>query len=301
MLESAICLVTGATSGIGRATAQTLASMGRSVVLLGRDPSALDAVSAEIRASTGNDAVEVLHADLGSLDSIRSGADRFLARHDRLNVLINNAGVTLMHRSVTPDGFERTFAVNYLGPFLLTNLLLDVLERSAPSRIVNVTSTAFRRGRIDFEDLQGERQFVGMQAYSNSKLANVLFTYELARRLAGTGVTANCVHPGVVRTNMGHGERYPLSWRVLAAVSRPFWRTPEEGARTSVYVATAAELEGVSGRFFANGREARTSEASYDPDLAKRLWEVSAALVGLHSAPARSIRSEGVDAPTLVR
>jgi retinol dehydrogenase 14 len=293
MRHSATCLVTGATSGIGRATAQALAGMGRSLVILGRDPSALEAVSAEIRASTGNDAVEVLHADLGSLDSIRDAADRFRVNHDRLDVLINNAGLQWFHRTVTVDGFETTFAVNYLAPFLLTNLLLDVLERSAPSRIVNVTSTALRRGRIDFEDLQGAQRFEGMQAYNNSKLAIVLFTYELARRLEGTGVSANCVHPGVVRTNMGHGERPPLRWRLLITLSRPFMRTPEQGARTSVYAATAAELEGVSGRFFANGREARTSESSYDADLAKRLWDVSAALVGLDSARAWGLRTEG--------
>jgi NAD(P)-dependent dehydrogenase (short-subunit alcohol dehydrogenase family) len=188
--------------------------MGRSVVVLGRNPSALEAVSAQIRASTGNDAVGVLHADLSSLDSVRGAADRFLAEHDRLDVLVNNAGVMLMHRSVTADGFERTFAVNHLAPFLLTNLLLDVLERTAPSRVVNVTSTGFRRGRIDFADLQAARRFDGMQAYYDSKLAGVLFTYELARRLAGSGVTANCVHPGVVRTNIGHGERLPLAFGV---------------------------------------------------------------------------------------
>jgi NAD(P)-dependent dehydrogenase (short-subunit alcohol dehydrogenase family) len=296
MTDNAVCLVTGATSGIGRATAQALAGMGRSVVILGRNPTALEAVSAQIRTSTGNQAVQALHADLASLASVRAAADRFLAGHDRLDVLVNNAGVILGHRSVTADGFETTLAVNYLGPFLLTNLLLELLKQSAPSRIVNLTSTAFRRGRIDFGDLQASQRFEGMQAYSNSKLAVVVFTYELARRLAGTGVTANCVHPGVVRTNIGHGERVSLGWRVLSAVSRPFMRTPEEGARTSVWAATAAELQDVSGRFFANEREARTSEASYDPELAGRLWEVSTALVGLDAALAPTVRTEGADA-----
>src|SRR5512132_3239195 len=199
MTDSAVCLVTGATSGIGRATAQALAGTGRSVVILGRNPTALQAVSAQIRTSTGNHAVEVLHADLASLASIRTAADRFLADHDHLDVLINNAGVSLNHRSVTADGFETTLAVNHLAPFLLTNLLLELLKQSAPSRVVNVTSTAFRRGQIDFDDLQAEQRFSGIGAYNNSKLAIVLFTYELARRLEGSGVTVNCVHPGVVR------------------------------------------------------------------------------------------------------
>jgi retinol dehydrogenase-14 len=276
------CLVTGATSGIGRATAQALAGMGASVVLLGRRPAELDAVAAQIQASTGNHEVTGLLADLASLDSVRNAADRLLAGHDRLHVLVNNAGVLLNHRSVTADGFEATFAVNHLGPFLLTNLLLERLKQSAPSRVVNVTSAASRRGRIDFDDLQGDRSFSGSRAYSQSKLANVLFTYELARRLEGTGVTVNCVHPGVVRsTALGRGERFPLPVRLAWPLLRPLMKSPEQGARTSVYAATSPDLEGVSGRFFANSRQARTSEASYDRALAERLWTVSAHLVGL--------------------
>jgi NAD(P)-dependent dehydrogenase (short-subunit alcohol dehydrogenase family) len=205
-LGGRVCLVTGATSGIGRATAHALAGMGGSVVILARRAAELEAVAARMRSSTGNDNVTVLPADLALLESVRQAADGFLAGHDRLHVLINNAGVSLNHRSVTADGFETTFAVNHLGPFLLTNLLLGLLKHSAPSRIVNVTSTAFRRGRIGFDDLQAEPHFSGIGAYNSSKLAIVLFTYELARRLAGTGVTANCVHPGVVRdTALGHG------------------------------------------------------------------------------------------------
>jgi retinol dehydrogenase 14 len=175
--------VTGATSGIGRATAHALAGMGASVVILARRPSELEAVAAQMRSSTGNHDVTGLPADLALLASVRQAADRFLADHDRLHVLINNAGVSLNHRSVTADGFETTFAVNHLAPFLLTNLLLERLKHSAPSRVVNVTSTAFRRGRIDFDDLQAEQRFSGIGAYNQSKLANVLFTYELARRL----------------------------------------------------------------------------------------------------------------------
>jgi NAD(P)-dependent dehydrogenase (short-subunit alcohol dehydrogenase family) len=194
------------------ATAQALAAIGAPVVILARDASKADRVAGEIRAASGNDQVSVLPADLASLDSVRRAVDRFRADADRLHVLINNAGVSLNHRSVTADGFETTFAVNHLAPFLLTNLLMDLLQRSAPGRVVNVTSTAFRRARIDFDDLQGERNFNGIRAYSQSKLANVLFTSELARRLEGTGVTVNCVHPGVVRdTALGHGERFPAA------------------------------------------------------------------------------------------
>jgi NAD(P)-dependent dehydrogenase (short-subunit alcohol dehydrogenase family) len=276
-----VCLVTGATSGIGKATAHALAGRGASVVILGRRPAELDAVAAEMRAGTGNDDVTVLVADLASLESIRQAADRFRTEHDRLHMLINNAGVNLNHRSVTVDGFETTFAVNHLAPFLLTNLLLDLLKQSAPSRVVTVTSTAFRRARIDFDDLQGERSFSGFRAYSQSKLANVLFTTELARRLEGTAVTANCVHPGVVRgTRLGHGERFPLPIRVLWALIRPVMKSPEQGARTSVYAATSPDLDGVSGRLFINSRPARTSPACDDRASAARLWTISARLVG---------------------
>jgi NAD(P)-dependent dehydrogenase (short-subunit alcohol dehydrogenase family) len=277
-----VCLVTGATSGIGKATAHALAGLGASVVILGRRPAELDAVAAEMRASTGNDDVTVALADLASLESIRRLADRFRAEHDRLHVLINNAGVNLNHRSVTVDGFETTFAVNHLAPFLLTNLLLDLLKRSAPSRVVSVASTAFRRGRIDFDDLQAERSFSGFRVYSQSKLANVLFTTELARRLEGTGVTANCVHPGVVRgTGLGRGERFPLAVRVIWPLIRPVMKSPEQGARTSVYTATSPDLEDVSGRLFINSRPARISAAADDRALAERLWTVSAQLAGL--------------------
>jgi NAD(P)-dependent dehydrogenase (short-subunit alcohol dehydrogenase family) len=195
-----------------------------------------------------------------------------------VHVLVNNAGVSLGARSVTPDGLETTFAVNHLAPFLLTNLLLDLLRRSAPSRVVTVTSTAFRQGRIRFDDLQGEQKFGGIRAYNQSKLANVHFTLELARRLEGTGVTANCVHPGVVRSNLGHET---LLFRTMTGVLGRFLATPEEGARTSVHVASAPELETVTGTFFRNSAQAPLPAHARDEAVATRLWDVSERLTGL--------------------
>jgi NAD(P)-dependent dehydrogenase (short-subunit alcohol dehydrogenase family) len=218
-------------------------------------------------------------ADLSSQEQIRRLADDFKAAYPRLDVLINNAGVFRSERITTADGIEMTFAVNHLAYFLLTNLLLDVLKASAPSRIVNVSSGAQSNGTIDFDDLQGEKGYKGTKAYSQSKLANVLFTYELARRLEGTGVTANCLHPGAVRTNFGSGSSGVFGFMVRAL--RPFIISPEKGAETSIYLASSPEVEGVSGRYFVKKAEARSSDVSYDERLARRLWKVSAELTNL--------------------
>ena len=194
-------------------------------------------------------------------------------------MLINNAGIFTSKRTVTVDGIETTFAVNHLAPFLLTNLLLDVLEASAPARIVNVTSSGERSGTINFDDLQGEGRYSGVRAYNQSKLAMILFTYELARRLEGTGVTVNCVHPGVVVTNLGRGSSG--SFGLLLRLMRPFFSSPEKGAETSIYLASSPEVEGVSGKYFAKKAEARSSEQSYDEAAGRRLWQVSAELTKL--------------------
>jgi retinol dehydrogenase 14 len=274
------CLVTGATSGIGRATATGLARLGADVVLVARDPAKGEATAAGIEAATGNPRIELLEADLSSQASIRHLADEFTGGHDRLHVLVNNAGGYFATRHTTVDGLELTFALNHLAYFLLTNLLLDVLRASAPARIVNVSSGAQATGDIQLDDLQFERRYRGRVAYSQTKLANVLFTYELARRLEGTRVTVNCLHPGVVRTNFGRDDETPMM-RLLTPLVRPFMRTPEQGAETPVYLAASPEVEGVTGRYFAKKQQKRSSPRSYDVELGRRLWEVSEQLTEL--------------------
>jgi retinol dehydrogenase-14 len=272
-------LVTGASSGIGRATALDLARMGAHVAIVGRDRQRTEAAARDIREAS-NVAVDVLIADLSSQAEVRRIAAEALQRLPRIDVLINNVGGYWNSRHVTADGLERTFAVNHLAPFLLTNLLLGRLKQSAPARVVTVSSNAHRTGRIDFDDLQGERSYSGSRAYDQSKLANVLFAYELARRLRDTGVTSNALHPGVVRTSFGADDPAGVQ-RFVVPLLRPLMKSPARGAATSIHLATAPELEGVTGAFFANGRRTRSSKASYDESDAARLWRVSAELVGL--------------------
>jgi NAD(P)-dependent dehydrogenase (short-subunit alcohol dehydrogenase family) len=283
-MDGKICLITGATSGIGKATAMGLANMGASVVMVGRDRGRGEATMAEINEDIPNASVDLMLADLSSQEEVRWLADEFKEAYPRLDVLINNAGVIRSKRVTTADGIEMTFAVNHLAHFLLTDLLLDVLKASAPSRIVNVSSGEQRNGTIDFDDLQGEKGYKGARAYSQSKLATVLFTYELARRLERTRVTANCLHPGVVGTNLGSGVSGIFGFTVRALT--PLMKSPEKGAETSVYLASSPEVEGLSGRYFVKKAEARSSEVSHDKRLARRLWEVSAELT---NAPAYNL------------
>ena len=271
-MSSRTCLITGATSGIGRATALALAGMGADLVLLCRDRARGEETAAAARAA-GAPAVELLIADLGVQAEVRRAAAEFLAGGRPLHVLINNAGVVNLQRTLTADGLEATFAVNHLAYFLLTTLLLDRLRASAPARIVNVSSDAHRFGPLDFDDLMNERRYRAMRVYGQSKLANILFTAELARRLEGSGVTVNSLHPGAVATRLGTNNG---AWaRALIRLLRPFFRTPDGGAATSIHLATAPELAGVSGRYFANRREKTPSAAARDPEAARRLWEVS--------------------------
>jgi NAD(P)-dependent dehydrogenase (short-subunit alcohol dehydrogenase family) len=272
-------LVTGGTSGIGRATAMGLAAMGARLGITGRDRGRTEEAAREIRA-VGAGQVDLFVADLSSQLEVRRLADEVLQTYPRLDVLVNNVGGYWNTRHVTADGLERTFALNHLTPFLLTNLLLDRLTQSAPARVVTVASNAHTTGQIDFDDLQGERSYSGSRAYSQSKLANVLFTYELARRLAASAVTASALHPGVVNTSFGAEDPGGVQ-RLLVPFVRPFLKTPEQGAATSIHLASSPDLKQVSGRYFANSKPKKSSKASYDQPAAERLWQVSAELVHL--------------------
>ncbi|MCW2638660.1 MAG: short-chain dehydrogenase [Dactylosporangium sp.] len=272
-------LVTGGTGGIGRATALGLATMGAHLAITGRDRGRTEGAAREIGA-VGGGQVDVFVVDLSSQSQVRRLADEVLQRLSRIDVLVNNVGGYWNTRHVTADGLERTFAINHLAPFLLTHLLLDRLKQSAPARVVTVSSNAQAMGRIDVDDLQGERSYSGARAYNQSKLANVLFTYELARRLQATSVTANALHPGVVRTSFGAEDPGRVQ-RLFVPFMRPFMKAPAQGAVTSVHLASAPDLEQVTGRYFANSKPKRSSKRSHDEATAARLWQVSADLVGL--------------------
>lgn len=279
-MEGKICLVTGATSGIGRETALSLAGVGATLVLGVRDVEKGQRVAEEISRSTGNRQIEVIEVDLANLASVRRFVGAFKQRYTSLHVLVNNAGLYTNRRTQTPDGFETTMAVNHLGPFLLTNLLVDMLIRSAPARIVTVSSEAQRAGRIHFDDLQLEKDFSGFKAYTQSKLANILFTRQLSRKLEGTGVTANSVHPGAVRTNFARGGG---AMRVMMWLMWPLLKSPTAGARGPIMLSSSPDVEGVTGRYFVGGKPAPSSPQSNDDAACARLWELSSRLVGLNS------------------
>ena len=275
-IEDRVFLVTGANSGIGEATALGLARLGGTVVMACRSATRGEAARQDIVRQSGNSRVSLELVDLASEASTRAFAEAFRRKYSRLDVLINNAGLYTAHRNVTADGLEQTFEVNYLSGFLLTHLLLDLLKKSSPSRIVNVSSRAHEGSTIRFEDLQGERRYSGYRAYGQSKLAQVLFTRELARRLEGTGVIVNACHPGVIRTNLGMGGS-----SVVVRFVRMFFKGPERGAETPIYLAVSPDVEGVTGKYFANRRIREPSRAAQDPDVARRLFDVSAELAHL--------------------
>ncbi len=277
-MEGKIVLITGGTSGIGRAAATALAAMEAEVVLSGRSRERGEAALAEIRHASGNDKVSLMIADLAVQAEVRKLADNFRERHDRLDVLVNNAGLIQSKRKETPDGIELTLAVNHLAPFLLTNLLLDLLEKSAPSRVITVSSEARRHAEIDFDDLQSERRYRAFPVYGMTKKANILFTYELAERLEGTGVVANCVHPGGVNTNFGDDNRSPGI--LLFRAFKPFMRTPEQGADTVIYLASSPEAAEMNGMYLTDREEVSPAEPR-DAMAQKRLWEVSTSLTNL--------------------
>lgn len=279
-------LITGGTGGIGKATALGLAARGARVAITGRDAARAARAAEDIRA-VASAPVEVFLADLSSQREVRRLAAEVLQNLDRVDVLVNNVGGFWNSRCLTVDGLEYTFALNHLAPFLLTNLLLERLKESEPARVVTVSSGAQAMGRMDFADLQAERSYSGQRAYNQSKLANVLFTYGLASRLAGTRVTANALHPGVVATAFGAEDPGRMQ-AVLTPLVRRWMKTPEQGARTSIHLAAAPELESVTGQYFANSAAKKSSKRSYKQADADRLWQVSSVLVGLESDSEKS-------------
>lgn len=278
-MNGKICLVTGGTNGIGKSTAQELARMGAMVIIVGRDAQKTFRVVKEIRASSGNPAVGSMLADLSSQQEVRQLAHEFKRKYPRLHVLINNAGGFFMRRQLRGNGIEMTFALNHLASFLLTNLLLDTLKASAPARIINVSSNAHTSGKIEFDNLQGEREY-GPRAYDNSKLANILFTMELARRLEGTGVTVNALHPGFVSTGFAKNNGKVIA--ALVSIFAPLVaRSPAKGAETSIYLASSPSVEGITGKYFYDSHVISAAPQATDMVIARKLWDVSAEMVHL--------------------
>ncbi len=272
-------MITGANSGIGKATAIGLAKMGATVVMVCRNKTRGEDALEDIKKESNNRNIDLMLTDLSNQEEILQLVKDFKEKYQYLHILINNAGVNLSKRALTEDGLESTFAVNYLAPFLLCNFLLDILQKSSPSRILNVTSSVQAKS-INFENLNGEKHYRQLNAYGQSKLAMILFTYEFARRIEGSGVTVNCLHPGYVKTNMVKNFRKFV--KIFYHLIGLFMRSPKKGAKTSIYLASSSEVEGVSGKYFKNRKEDRSVEASYDEGLAKRLWDVSKDLTNHH-------------------
>jgi NAD(P)-dependent dehydrogenase (short-subunit alcohol dehydrogenase family) len=273
-MRGKVCLVTGSSSGLGKATALGLAQLGATVILGCRDKQRGEAALAEIKAASGNQVVELMLVDLSLIQSVRSMVEEFGKKYDRLDVLINNAGVFKNRRIVTVDGFEIMFATNHLGPFLLTNLLLDRLKNTASSRILSITAPSTTQ--LDFDDLQGEKKFNAYTAFGASKMCNLLFTYELTRQLEGTRVTANAIHPGLVKSGLMREAAAPIRWFTYLIST-----SPQKAAQTPVYYASSPAVEGITGKFFKDRQAIDSSPYSKDQEVQKRLWDVSAALTKL--------------------
>ncbi|MFX1575278.1 MAG: SDR family oxidoreductase [Promethearchaeota archaeon] len=273
-MHGKIVMITGANSGIGKETARILAEKGAFIIMICRNKERGESALKELKEKTRSDNFELILADLTDPEAIQEAVTQFRERHDKLDVLINNAGLVLSKRIITPLGYEKTFAVNHLGHFLLTNLLLDLLIKSAPSRIINVSSGVHTSANLNFDDINLSSNYMSLHAYANSKLANLLFTYELARRLEGTGVTVNALHPGFVRTNFGRRGR---KWyvRILFDIARIFAISVEKGAKTSIYLASSPEVKDVTGKYFYRSKPMKSSKASYDRDSQKKLWQLS--------------------------
>ena len=280
-MQGKTVLISGATNGIGKQSALELAQMGAQVVIIGRNKAKTDETLREIQSASGNKDVHALIADLSSMAEVRRVADNFKKQFSRLDVLLNNAGGVFSSRQETVDGYEMTFALNHLSYFLLTNLLLDMLKASAPSRIVNVSSDAHRMSPLNFDDLQNKSSYSmgGFRAYSQSKLMNIMFTYDLARRLASTGVTVNALHPGVVDTGFGKNNKGLMN--VVLSVVSLFTMKAKEGAKTNVYLASSPEVDGVTGKYFDKCKPTQSTPVSYDEAVQKRLWDISEQLTGI--------------------
>lgn len=281
MNEDSVVIVTGANSGMGKATSIELAKTGAVVVMLCRSKTRGEEALSKVKALSGSNSVEMMLCDLGSQKSIEDFSSAFRKKYQRLDVLVNNAGVILPGRHETADGFEFHFGVNHLGHFLLTNRLLDLLIASAPSRIVNVSSGAHKIGRIHFEDVNLKKNYRVWRAYAQSKLANILFTYELVDRLKGKGVTVNCLHPGAVATSMGINRENGFG-TLITSMLKPFFQTSEQGAQTAIYLATSKDVDEVTGKYFYKKRPVPSSKRSYDKAAAKRLWDLSEQMTGLN-------------------
>jgi retinol dehydrogenase 12 len=272
-MDKPICLITGGTDGVGKATATALAATGHTVVLAARNEAKAATVATEIVASTGNRDVDYLIADLGSLAQVRRLAEMFMVRYPRLDVLINNAGIITPRRVITEDGFEKTFQVNYLAQFYLTHLLLRELEKSPHGRVINLSSSVYRAGKFERENLQSERKFSTLGAYAASKLCVLLFTVELADQLGSTRIAANAVHPGIVRTPMM--REAPGFFRLISYAALPFSRSPEKGAATSVFLASSADATQISGQYVTNAKVQKVKSAYNTPENRKLLWNLS--------------------------
>jgi NAD(P)-dependent dehydrogenase (short-subunit alcohol dehydrogenase family) len=279
LMTGKVCLITGATSGIGEVTARELARMGCRVLITARDQRKAEIAVDKLRAESGSLKIDGLVADLSSQDQVRDLAAEFMRQNNRLDVLINNAGAIYLRRYLSQDEIEMTFAVNHLAPFLLTNLLLEMVIDSTPARIINVASNSHKDQEIDFDDLESQASYGFMRAYGKSKLANIMFTYELDRRLAGSDVTVNAVHPGFVGTNMGANNGWLV--KLFLPLTSLWALSPEEGAETSVFLASSPEVEGVSGKYFYQKKAVPSSPSSLDKEKARQLWEVSTEMTGL--------------------
>ena len=280
-VEGKVCVITGSNSGIGKETALGLARKNARAVIVVRNLERGNEAREEVVSKSGNSSVDLMICDLSSMESIRRFVQEFKAKYDRLDVLVNNAGAVFSKRQITADGFERTLAVDYLAPFFLTHELLSILKSSAPSRIINVSSGIYNSGKIDFDDLQSQKKkYRSMRMYANAKLMVLMFTYELARRLDGQGVTANAVLPGFVATNIGRNSGSRLQ-SMMFRLMRPFQISAQEAAKTLVHLASSKEVEGITGKCFSKMKEIRTSEASHDQQKQKILWDTTTKLLGV--------------------